>query len=182
MDGLDSTVTTNKVVINEINFSANSTENQTFGVSSSGALQFTQAPRTFGLSVGAFGNANATDYFGLGPNVAPGDFWAVPVGPVASVLTSYSMRLCTNVPFNLGGVGSCSLQVGYINPDTTCTTANFVTLDTTVINVTNDLYQVSNSGLNIAIPANSGLVCRIFTIGTSATATNAELALSVTIQ
>jgi hypothetical protein len=72
--------------------------------------------------------------------------------------------------------------LGYIPLNTTATVANFFLLSTTVINVTNDLYQISSGDISLDLPADCALVARIFTVGTNATATNAELTLSVTIQ
>jgi hypothetical protein len=173
--------TMEKIVIQELNFSASKTDYTILGTNNTGVLDFRQAPRTVSMSVSAFGSNNATDYFGLGENVAPSDFWALPIGGAPAVLTSYCMQLMSNAEFTFGG-GSCSLQIGYVPLGSVCTAANYVILHTTVINTAVPLYQICSGPVAEALPASCALVARIFTAGIAASSTNNELALSVTYQ
>ena len=173
--------TIDKIVINELNFSAGKTDYTVLGTNNAGVLDFRQAPRTVSMNVTAFGSNNATDYFGLGENVAPGDFWALPIGGAPAVLTSYCMQLSSNSEFTFGG-GNCSLQIGYVPLGSVCTAVNYVILHTTVINTSVPLYQICSGPVAAALPASCALVARIFTAGISASSTNNELALSVTYE
>lgn len=174
------TITTKKIDIDEINDSVALVDNSILNVNTSGVLSWRKYPRCFELIQSGFGN-NGTSYFNLGNStVGPGEFWATCTGNGRN-LAEVDYRIISNSAWNLGGVGAAVLEVGYIQNNLPVIGGNFVVLRTININNTADIYGASLTGFNDSIPALAAIAARTVLIGTSATASNVEITLNLTL-
>lgn len=165
------------VNVSGINNSASIIQNSVLNVSNTGVLSYRAYPQSIEMIQSGFGN-NGTDYFNLGTStIGPGEVWGICSGNGRS-LAEFSVRLHSNAAFNFGG-GSAQLQVGYIANNVPMTEANFTVLRSVNLDTVSDLYGVSLTGYNDAIPFRAAVCARTVLAGTSSTISNAELSLNI---
>jgi len=168
------------VNVSGINNSSSLINNSMLNVDTSGVMSWRAYPRCIEMIQSSFGG-NGTSYFNLGTStIGPGEFWCTCSGN-GRKLAEVDIRLIYNSPWNLGGVGTAVVEIGYVPNNLPAIAANFVVVRTVNIDNTADLYGVSFTGYNDSIPFRGAVAARTVLTGTSATASNAELTLNITL-
>ena len=163
-----------------INNSSILVNNSLLNVNTSGVLSWRAYPRCIEMIQSGFGG-NGTSYFNLGTStVGPGEFWATCTGNGRS-LAEVDIRVISNAAWNLGGVGTASIEIGYVPNNLPVTAANFNVIRSVNISNSDDIYGVSYTGYNDSIPFRGAIAARSVLTGTSATATNVEITLNLTL-
>lgn len=165
--------------VTSINDSSSLTNNSMLNVNPSGTLSWRTYPRSIQFLASGWGG-NGTSYFHLGDStINPGELWGACTGNGRN-LAEIDFRLHYNAPFTLTG-GSAVVEIGYVANNQPMTQANFTLLRSANLTTGSPLYGVSFTGYNDVIPFRAALCVRTVLTGTSATATNAEVSILVTI-
>lgn len=169
--------TMEKIVIEQLNFSAGKTIYTSFGTDETGVLDFRKPPKTFDVAFGNMGS-NGSIY---ATNIAnPADFTTYYLGSTSRNLIEVNVRLAFSAAWSFGG-GTSTLGIGYCLQDTPAIDANYVSMYTMALNTAGNFYQQESGSINVAIPANASLVVKITNTGTSSTSNNAELFVNFTV-
>lgn len=173
--------TTFGLTTSSINASQTYTEAKALIANGAGALVWSKLPETAIFTAVNVG-ANANRYLDVSSlSVNPADVPVYPVLQPNTKIRRLEACLMSSVPWNWGGVGDARIKLGYIADNLPCIDANFVSVFEFPINVT-DPWYFTLAIPNVAVNASSHkLVCRLDASGTSATNTQAELIVKVTI-
>ena len=165
--------------VSGVNGSSALIQNSVLNVSNTGVLSYRAYPQSIDMILSGFGG-NGTDYFNLGTaTIGPADLWGVCTGNNRR-LAEFSIRLHSNAIFNFGG-GTAVCDIGYVANNLPMTVANFVVLQSHSFNTNDDLYGISLTGYNVAIPFRASLCARMVLAGTSSTISTAELSLNIVL-
>lgn len=169
--------------LTSLNNSSSVTDNRLLNVSNTGVLSYRSPPVNHIGVCSNMGNGSTTIWWTNGATLGPADGLAIPISSVSTTKTisSFSFKVLYNANWILtSALGTMKAEVGYIISGQPAINANFVVLGSYNVPVVNNP-EIFQSTLNLILPLQSSLVCRVVNAGATSTSGTADAVFSVVI-
>ena len=169
--------------LTSLNNSSSITDNRLLNVSNTGVLSYRSPPiNHIGVSSN-MGNGSTTIWWSNGSTLGPADGLAIPISSVGTtkIISSFSFKVLYNSNWILtSALGTMKAEVGYVTSGQPAINANFIVLGSYNVPVVNNP-EIFQSTLNLILPLQSSLVCRVVNSGATSTSGTADAVFSVVV-